>query len=69
MASNERDDDALMAVPAVADHLGIPQQTLYIWRTQGKGPRAIKVGRHLRYRRSEIERWLDAHTESAPGVA
>jgi len=32
--------------------------TLYVWRTRGKGPAAIKVGRHLRYRQSDIDLWL-----------
>ncbi|NIL60058.1 helix-turn-helix domain-containing protein [Salinispora arenicola] len=40
-----------------------PKNTLYAWHSRGKGPRAIRVGNTLRYRRSEVERWLDAHTD------
>lgn len=42
----------------VADILGVPVTTLYAWRHHGKGPQAIKVGRHLRYRHTDIETWL-----------
>jgi predicted DNA-binding transcriptional regulator AlpA len=43
--------------------LGKPKNTLYAWHSRGQGPRAIRVGNTLRYRRSEVERWLDAHTD------
>jgi helix-turn-helix protein len=32
--------------------------TLQKWRWEGKGPRFLKVGRLVRYRRSELERYL-----------
>lgn len=58
--------DPLLRAQAVADALDIPVQTLYVWRTKGAGPRGIKVGRHLRYRRSDVEAWLDAQTDDRP---
>lgn len=42
----------------VADYLGVPVATLYGWRYKGTGPRAMRVGRHLRYRRADVEAWL-----------
>jgi excisionase family DNA binding protein len=42
----------------VSEYLGIPVGTLYTWRYQGSGPPAYRVGRHLRYRRDEVEQWL-----------
>jgi excisionase family DNA binding protein len=42
----------------VAAWLQVPVATLYRWRYDGKGPRAAKIGRHLRYRPEEVERWL-----------
>lgn len=42
----------------LSDLVGVPVQTLYAWRTRGKGPKALKIGRHLRYRESDIEAWL-----------
>lgn len=43
----------------VAEMLQVPLQTIYVWRTRGKGPRGIRVGRHLRYRDADIEAWLN----------
>jgi excisionase family DNA binding protein len=52
-------DERLLSVAEVASYLGVPVKTLYQWRHKGVGPRAMRVGRHLRYRRSELDRWLD----------
>ncbi|PRY00700.1 helix-turn-helix transcriptional regulator [Allonocardiopsis opalescens] len=48
--------------PEVARHLGIPEKTLAQWRYLGKGPKWSKVGRHVRYRWSDVERWLDSQS-------
>jgi predicted DNA-binding transcriptional regulator AlpA len=42
-----------------------PEQTLYHWRWQGIGPKAIKIGRHLRYNPADVARWLDTQRDSA----
>jgi excisionase family DNA binding protein len=55
--------DPLLTIDQVAQWLGKPKNTLYAWHSRDKGPRAIRVGNTLRYRRSEVERWLDAHTD------
>lgn len=44
----------------VSDHLGVPVATLAKWRSEGYGPRYAKVGRHVRYRISDLDLWLDA---------
>lgn len=49
----------------VSEHLGVPVSTLYDWRLHGVGPRAIRVGKHLRYRWEDIDRWLDEQAGSA----
>lgn len=53
-----------MSPVELANWLGIPVGTLYQWRHRGTGPPALKLGRHLRYRRSETERWLAKCGES-----
>ncbi len=58
--------DPLLTVDQVSDWLGVPKGTLYQWRSRRRGPRAIKVGNGIRYRRSEIERFLDLHTDARP---
>ncbi|MGJ7442206.1 helix-turn-helix transcriptional regulator [Aquipuribacter sp. MA13-6] len=41
-----------------ATFLGVPVATLYQWRRLGTGPPAYRLGKHLRYRRLEVEAWL-----------
>lgn len=48
----------LVSAEQVADYLGVPVKTLYQWRYKGVGPRALRVGRHLRYRPEDVEGWL-----------
>ncbi|MGW2566901.1 helix-turn-helix transcriptional regulator [Streptomyces sp. NPDC001537] len=55
----------LAAPEEVADFLGLPIATLAQWRYLGKGPRSIKVGRHVRYRWADVERWLDENARNA----
>ena len=52
--------DSLMTTVEVAEYLSVPVATLWAWRHRGEGPLAIKVGRHLRYRAEDVERWLDS---------
>lgn len=49
-----------MTIQEVAEFVRLPVQTLYSYRTRGGGPKASRLGRHLRYRREDVERWIDA---------
>jgi excisionase family DNA binding protein len=42
--------------------LGISSVTATKWRAKAKGPPFIKVGRLVRYRRSDVDAWLRANT-------
>ena len=46
-----------------ADLVGVPIATVRRWRYVGVGPEAIKVGRHVRYPVSAVEKWLAARKE------
>lgn len=48
-----------MTPEELSAYLGVPIQTLYRWRHQGDGPSGMRVGRHVRYRRSTVDAWLD----------
>ena len=56
--------DALLTVPALAEYLSVPVGTVYRWNYVGTGPRACRVGRFVRYRRSDVDAWLEAHAGS-----
>ncbi len=51
--------DLLVTLEDLAEYLGIPKRTIYAWRYRGIGPVGLKLGGHVRYRRSDIEKWLD----------
>jgi excisionase family DNA binding protein len=52
-------DDRLLTMQEVAEFLGVPVATIYQWRHHGRGPRGIKVGRHIRYRRADVDAWVE----------
>lgn len=52
--------DRLLSTEALAEYLGVPIKTVYTWNSEGSGPRRIRVGKHVRYRRSDVDAWLDA---------
>lgn len=55
--------DRLLTTQDVADYLGIPVATLHQWRTKGTAPRAVKVGRHLRFRLTDVDAWCERNAD------
>jgi excisionase family DNA binding protein len=51
--------DRLLTVQELANYLGVPVATIYAWRYRHEGPPGFRVGRYLRFRRSDIEEWLN----------
>jgi len=49
----------------LSDVLAIPLKTIYDWNYRGAGPRALRVGRHVRYREGDVVAWLDARAEQS----
>lgn len=49
----------LLSIDEVAAYLRTPRATLYKLRSQGRGPRASRVGRELRFRLTDVDAWLD----------
>ena len=49
-----------------AEILGISKSALEVWRTTGRYKLPfIKVGRNVRYRRSDVLEWLDSRTRAS----
>lgn len=59
------DTRPLLDIHDLAKFLGVSEWTLYEWRNRRQGPPAIKVGRLLRWRPSDVETWLDQRVERA----
>ncbi|MEU8314938.1 helix-turn-helix domain-containing protein [Micromonospora chalcea] len=49
----------LWSIDEVSAFLRVPVGTLYQWRHRRIGPRAAKVGRHLRYNPADVRAWLE----------
>jgi hypothetical protein len=67
---------AMLTESEASDYIGgIPVGTLRQWRYLDKsrpkpvGPPYVKLGRHVRYRRSDLDAWLEAHTVEPKGAA
>lgn len=55
--------ECLWTVEETALFLRVPKATLYQWRYLGIGPKAGRVGRHLRYDPAEVVAWFHAQQE------
>ncbi|MER7415476.1 helix-turn-helix domain-containing protein [Micromonospora peucetia] len=51
--------ERLWSVADVSAFLGIPVGTLYQWCHRRIGPRASRVGRHLRYDPADVRAWFN----------
>lgn len=59
----------LITTDDLAEELGVTSHCLRRWRTQNKGPAYVHVGRLVRYRRADIERWLAKNRSNKPSRA
>ena len=57
----------LMTLPEVAAFLRVPPATLRYWRHLDIGPESFKIGRHVRYERQLVIRWLREQQPSGRG--
>ncbi len=51
--------DRLLTVKDLASYLEVPVATIYAWRYRRQGPPGFRVGRHLRFRGSDVEQWIE----------
>jgi excisionase family DNA binding protein len=49
----------LLTQQLLAEELQVSVRTLERWRQEGTGPAFIRVGRSPRYRRSDVDAWLE----------
>ena len=58
-------NDELLSLQEVADVVRVPVATLRYWRHLGTGPRSFRIGRSVRYWRTEVFLWLDSQSDAA----
>ena len=55
------EQDRMLSVAEVIEHLGISRATFYRWRSVGRGPRSLRLPNgEIRIWRSVLEQWLRA---------
>ena len=60
--------EPLISAQDLADYLGVPIATVYTWRHRRLGPPGFRVGKHLRYRRRDVEEWIVGRLEESQGA-
>ncbi|MDF1602200.1 helix-turn-helix domain-containing protein [Nocardioides sp. YIM 152315] len=58
--------DPLLSIEDLAEYLGVPIATIYDWRVDGKGPRGIRVGRHVKFTTGDVLAWIETQREVRP---
>ena len=49
----------LITTQELAAYLDVPTATIYSWRYRGVGPAGFRVGKHVRFRLVDVQRWID----------
>lgn len=57
------ENERLLTTPEVAEYLGVPVSTMYLWRQKGTAPKCYRVGKYMRYRREDVDAWLAERTD------
>jgi predicted DNA-binding transcriptional regulator AlpA len=59
--------EPLLSEQEVADLLGVSLRTLRHWRLDlNYGPPTVRIGRFPRYRRQDVDRWIEEQREHPP---
>ena len=67
MSIGERNAE-ILDTNGAAEYLGFKPQTLAIWRTTGRyGLPFLKLGRLVRYRKSDLDKWLASRRRTHTG--
>lgn len=57
-----------LVTPEAARVVGLSPRTLEKYRTAGRGPAYLKLGRIVRYELRELEAWMDARRVSSTSM-
>lgn len=61
---NDHHHDRLLSITELAELLGVSVATVRWWLHQGTAPDYFKIGRRVKFRESDVERWLEARRRS-----
>ena len=52
-----------LSVADLADRYDVPVPTVYAWLHKGTAPLSLKIGKHRRFRLSDVLAWEDERTD------
>lgn len=55
----------LLTPTKAAEILCLSELTLRKWRWEGKGPRYIKIGRKVAYKKEDLSNWIDSQSRTS----
>jgi len=58
-----------LTIDEVSEEYGIPVRTLRWYRSVGRGPVSFKLGRRVRYRKSDVDDWVNAQYDATKATA
>jgi len=50
-----------------AKYVGVTEATLRFWRSRDKGPRYFRAGKLVRYRRVDLDSWIEGRLTTPAG--
>ena len=57
--------DSMLDTTEAARYTGLKKSTLDQWRSRGEGPKFVKLGRAVRYRRADLDEWIDSRVQQS----
>ena len=58
------DQNTFLNSDQAAEYLGLKRPTLEAWRCRGNGPQFVKLGRLVKYRRADLDAFIEARLRS-----
>ena len=58
------DQNTFLDSDQAAEYLGLKRTTLEAWRCRGNGPQFVKLGRLVKYRRADLDAFIEARLRS-----
>ena len=59
---NDQSSISLLTEDQAAELLALSVRTLQAWRLRGTGPRFVRAGRAIRYRKADLTAWINSNT-------
>lgn len=58
-----------IGIEQLAEELAVPVRTIRSWRLRGYGPRGATFGRHVRFRRADVNAWIERRLDERQPAA